>query len=157
PFHRLIPRRVERVAGAAGDHHLARRRHTDLDDALDEPNALFPRLDHVPRANPGDAALPVEADVDNEVAACHQGDARVLLVDRVALDEAAIGLGVLQETRPVPDLYRLQGGDAGADDLAAAAVARHQVRLDQPGRDLQVGAEVAAVEPDRHAVGRLAQ
>src|SRR5262249_5662909 len=118
---------------------------------------FFPRFDHVAGADPGGAALAVEADVDDEVTAGHQGDARVLFVNRVALDEAAVGPGVLQETRPVPDFHRLKRNDTGTDDLAAATVAGHQVRLDQAGGDLQVGAEVAAVEPDRHAVGRLAQ
>src|SRR5262249_50335594 len=104
-----------------------------------------------------DAALAVEADVDDEIAAGQLGDARVLLVHGVADDAATVGPGMLQEARAVPDLDRLQGGDAGADDLAAAGVARHQVRLDQAGRDLQVGPQITAVQVDRHPVGRGAE
>src|SRR5207245_7025601 len=62
------------------------------------------------------------------------------------------GLRMFEQTRPVPDLHRLEGGDAWADDLAAAAVAGHEMRLDQSGGDLQISADVAAIEIDRHAV-----
>src|SRR5262249_5067704 len=132
-LHRLVPGRVEWVAAAAGHDHLARRRHRRLDDALDETHALLPGADHVAGADPTDAAFAVDADVDDEVTAGHLRDARVLLVDGVAVEDAAVGAGVFEEARAVPDLDRLQRRDAGADDLAAAAVAGHQVRLDQPG------------------------
>src|SRR5205814_33720 len=130
-----------------------RLRHRHFHDALDERHAGLPRPDHVAGPEPGDAPLAVQADVDDEVAPGHERDPRVLLVDRVAGDDAAVGLGVLQELRPVPDLDRLQPGDAGTDHLPPAGVPGHQVRLDQPGGDLQVGPDVAAVEPDGHAVG----
>ena len=55
----------------------------------------------------------------------------VLLVDRVAVEDAAIGVGVFEQLGPVPSLDRLERGDAGADQLAAAGVAGHQVGLDQ--------------------------
>src|SRR5262249_40649334 len=44
-----------------------------------------------------------------------------------------------------------------ADDLPAAAVPGHQVRLDQARRDFQIGAKVALVEPDGDSGGRFAE
>ena len=81
-------------------------------------------------------------------------DPRVLLVDRVAVEEAAVGLGMLEELRAVPDLHGFERGDAGADQLAAAGIAGHQVRLDQAGGDLEVGLDVAACRsrPGRRGV-----
>jgi hypothetical protein len=85
------------------------------------------------------------------------GDARVLLVDWVAGHDAAIRAGIFQKAGTMPDLDRFQRGDARTDDLAAAAIACHQVRLDQSRGDLQIGTEIAAVEINRDAVGRLAE
>src|SRR5206468_2618807 len=101
---------------------------------------------------PGNAALAVDADVHDEVAPGLQSDPRVLLVDRVAFEDAAVGLRVFEELRAVPDLHRLQPRDPGADHLPPAAVPGHQVRLDQPCCDLQLGPGVAVVDPDRDAV-----
>ena len=91
--------------------------------------------------------LAVEHDVDDEVAAGHAGDPGVFLVDRVAVEDAAVGLGVLEKLRAVPDLDGFERGDSRADQLAAAGIAGHQVRLDQAGGDLQVGPNVAGVDP----------
>src|SRR5689334_19872910 len=76
---RLIPRRIERIAGTAGDHHIQWLLHRHAHHLLDETHALVPRLEHVAGTDPGNAPLAVDADVDNEVAAGLQGDARVLL------------------------------------------------------------------------------
>ena len=102
-------------------------------------------------------AAAVERDVDDEVAAGHPGDPGVFFVHRVALEDAAVGLGVLEELGAVPDLDRLQRGHARADQLAAAGIAGHQVRLDQAGGDLQVGPDVAAVDPAGHPARRRAE
>ena len=93
--------------------------------------------------------MAVDRDVDDEVAAGHTGDPRVLLVDRVAFEDAAIGPGVLEQRRAVPPLHRLDRGDAGTDQLAAARVAGHQMRLDQSRGNLQVGVQVARIDPGR--------
>jgi len=59
--------------------------------------------------------------VDDEVAAPAIRAMRVfLLVDGVALQDAAIGLWVLQESRSMPDLHCLQSSDAGQNHLASA-------------------------------------
>ena len=44
-----------------------------------------------------------------------------------------------------------EAGDAGADDFPATGVTRHEMRFDEAGGDLEVGAGVAVVDPDRHA------
>src|SRR5262249_57355125 len=100
---RLIPGGVQRIAGATGDHNVHGCRHRDLDDLLDEADARFPGLDHVAGPHPGDAALAIEADIDDEITASHQGAAGILLVHVIDLDDAAVGPGMLQELRPVPD------------------------------------------------------
>src|SRR5262249_51445968 len=125
-------------------------RHAD--HLLDEADALLPRFDHVAGADPRDSPLAVDADIDDEIAAGHLSDARVLLVDRVAFEEAAIGLRMLQKARPVPDLDGFQRGDTRADHLATARIAGHQVRLNESGRDFQVRLDVAAIDPGRDAV-----
>ena len=70
----------------------------------DEAHALLPGLDHVAGADPGDAPLAVEADVDDEIAAGHLGDARVLLVDGIAFQEAAVGRGCSRNCGPCQTL-----------------------------------------------------
>ena len=52
---------------------------------------------------------------------------------------------------------RLDRREAGADGLAAARVAGHQVRLDQPGGDAQVRLQPAPVEQDGDAVAAPAE
>ena len=44
--------------------------------------------------------------------------------------------------------HHLDARAAGRHRLAAAREAGHQMRLDQPGDDLEIGADQAAVEPD---------
>src|SRR5262249_52337940 len=100
---RLIPGGIERIAGAAGDHHVEPLGHRHLDDLSHDTHAFPPGPDHVAGADPGDAALAIETDIDDKIAAGHLGDARVLLVYRVALDDAAIGTRMLEEARAVPD------------------------------------------------------
>ena len=75
-------------------------------------------------------------------------------VDRVAVEDAAVGLGMLEQLGAVPALDRLERGHAGTDQLAAAGVAGHQVRLDQAGGDLQVGLDVAACRSSRESRAR---
>ena len=53
--------------------------------------------------------------------------------------------------------HRLDAGEPGATAFAAARVARHEVRLDEPGDDLEIGGHEAAVEPDLGAARRAAE
>ena len=64
------------------------------------------------------------------VAARLASDPGVLFVHGIAGEDAAIGVRVFEELRPVPDLDGLQSRDAGADQLPPAREAGHQVRLD---------------------------
>src|SRR5205807_2328472 len=69
----LVPGRIEGVACTAGDHDVERFSYRHLDHAFDEAHPVFPGFDHVAGPDPGDTALAVEADVDDEIAAGHQG------------------------------------------------------------------------------------
>jgi len=72
--------------------------------------------------------------------------ARLLAVEGVPLQHAVLGARVGHEPRAV------EGGDgvpvrhAGRDHLAPPRVAGHEVRLDEPGDDLEVGAGEAPVD-----------
>ena len=57
----------------------------------------------------------------------------------------------------MPHLHGFEGCDARTDQLPPAAVPGHQVRFDQPRRDLQFGLNVPLVDPRRHAVRRRAE
>ena len=76
-------------------------------------------------------------------------EARVIVEGQTV---GAIGPGMLEETRAMPDLDRLQTGNAGANDFSDAAIAGHQVRLDQASRDLQIRVHVTLVDVSRYAV-----
>ena len=147
PLDRLVERRVQRISGRAGDDDVHRPRDFRPANVLHEANAFEERLFHVAGHDRGDAPVAVERDIDDEVAARHAGDLGVLFVDGVAIQDAAVGLGVFEQLGAVPALDRFEGGHAGADQLPAARVAGHQVGLDQAGGDLQVGLHVAAVDP----------
>ena len=66
-------------------------------------------------------------------------------------------LGCSRKSGPCQTLTVSRRRDAGADQLAPAGEAGHQVRLDQAGRDLQIGPDVARVDPDRHAARARAE
>ena len=138
-FDRLIERRVERIAGRTGDDDVDRLAHACRRPLADELDPFEKRLLHVAGHEAQRPPLGVDHHVDDEIAAGVAADPGVLLVDRIAFENAAIGLGMFEEIGPVPDLHRFQGGDARADQLAPAGKTGHQVRLDQAGRDLQIG------------------
>ena len=87
--------------------------------AADELHAFFERGDHVAGDPLQRPPLGVDHHVDDEVAAGVPGDPGVLFVHRIAVEDAAVGLGVLEKVGPVPDLDRLQRRDARADQLSA--------------------------------------
>ena len=61
PLDRLIPGRVERIAGARGDDDVHRvRPPARATTFFDEAHAFEPGLFHVAGADPGDAALAVD-------------------------------------------------------------------------------------------------
>ena len=121
-----------------------------------EANAFEKCLLHVAGHDRRDPALAVERDVHDEVAAGHAGDLGVLFVDWVAIQDSAVGFGMLEQFRSMPALDRLERGHARADQLSAAGVAGHQMRLDQAGGDFQVGLHIAAVDPSGNPARRRA-
>src|SRR4029077_4719920 len=64
---RLVPGRIERIAGTAGDNNIQGLGHWDFDDALDEADAFFPGPDHVAGADPGNPSPFIETNIDDEV------------------------------------------------------------------------------------------
>ena len=124
-----------------------------LADRLDEFDAFREGRFHVASNERSHAAIVVERDVHNEIAAGHAGDPRVLFVDRVSVQNSAIGPRVLEESRPVPAFHRFEGRDARADQFAAARIAGHQVRLNQAGGDFEIGLDIAAIDPHGDAAG----
>ena len=122
-------------------------------DSPHELDALQERLLHIAGHEPQGTPFGIDDHVDDEVAAGAAGDPGVFFVDRIAVQDAAIRPRILQQLRPVPDLDRLQGGNAGADQLPPAREPGHQVRLDQANRDLEICLNVARIQPDRNASG----
>lgn len=122
-----------------------------------ELDAFEERRRHVAGHDVKDAALGVDHDVDDEVAAGHPRDGRVLLVNRIALQATVAGVGVLQEVGPVPNPHGIERRQSGTDQFASAGEAGHEMGLDQPGGDLQIGIDVAGVDPNRRAAFGLAQ
>ena len=81
-------------------------------------------------------------------------DLELLLVQRIADEVALHGERILHEAGGMEGADRLVAGDAGRDHLAAAGPAGHEMRLDQPGGDAQIGLDEAAVDADRRAARR---
>ncbi len=108
---------------------------------------------HVAGHDRGDLPAAVQGDVDDEIAAGHPGDSGVLFVDRVAVENPAIGVGMFEQFRAVPALDGLERSDSWTDQLTATGVAGHQVGLDQTGGDLQVGTNVSGVDPSGDSAG----
>ncbi len=103
------------------------------------------------------SALVVQHHVDDEITAGPTGDPGVLFVDRITVQDTAVGAGIFQKSRTVPLLDRFDPGDARTDQFAATREAGHQMRLDQPDRHLQIGLHVTRVDPDGHTTGTVAQ
>ena len=76
-------------------------------------------------------------------------------MQRVAGEVALDGQRVFHEPRAVEGADASAWRDAGSDHFAAARLAGHEVRLDQAGRDAQVGLDEAPVDPDRRAARRV--
>ena len=62
-----------------------------------------------------------------------------------------VARGCADPRRVVQRQHRLEPGQARRDQLRAAAEAGEEVRLDEAGRDPDVGLDPAPVQPDRHA------
>src|SRR5205823_4926580 len=96
-FHGLIKGRVERVAGAARDHDIDRLGYAIANDAADEVDAFFECSDHVAGDEFERPPIGVNHYIDNKIAADLAADPRVLFMNGIAVENAAIGFRVLQK------------------------------------------------------------
>ena len=143
---RLVVRQVERVAGGGGDRGVDGLVEGFQHHLRDELDAGAVRLLRVSGEDAGDRAVAGQRHVQQEIVAGHAGDLEQFAMQRVVLDGAFDGARVAHELRAVQDLDGLLRGESGRDQLAAAGVAQHQVRLDKPERDVQVGGDEALVD-----------
>ncbi len=108
-------------------------------------------LDHLAEIDVNEIAILVDHRVDGVDLAQHAHDLELLLVQRVAREVALDRRRVLHEARAVKGADGVGVGDSRCDDLPAARVAGHEMRLDEPGGDPQLGLDEAAIELDRRA------
>ena len=153
-FHRLIIGLVERRAGSRREHRGKAPPHRHpraLGDELDRGEVAG---DHLAEIDVHQIAVLVDHRVERVDVAQHPHDRELLLVQRVPGKIALDRRRILHEARAVERADRVLVCDTGRDHLAAPGVAGHEMRLDQPGRDAQVGVDEPAVELDRRAAPR---
>ena len=99
--------------------------------------------------------IPVLIDdcVQCECSADELHNLKLLFVKRVAVEVAVDRSGVRHESGAVKRRNRLRVSQPGSDDLPAARVTGHEVRLDQSCRDPQVRFDEPAVNPHNRAAG----
>src|SRR5579872_383853 len=154
---RLVERRVERIARAGSDHDVRGPRHRSLRRPRGMRDAGPPGLLQLSGEDRRDGVRAVQRHVDDHVWRRQLCNRQRLLMNGVAFHRSIRRQRRLEEARAVPVLDRLKRRQARHHQLSAAGVARHEVRLDQPDRNLQVGGAVAAVELYGHAVRRSAE
>ncbi len=147
----LVEGGVQRVAAAVRQHHVGRRLDARAGAVDDEAARLRVRRLQVPREGPHHAALAVHDDVERKVGRRHAGDGQRFLVAGVASEVGVAGRRIAHERLAVEVADSAEVGHAGADGLAPAAEAGHEVRLDQPGGHAETGLDVAAVQSDAAA------
>ena len=111
-------------------------------------------LDHFAEIDVDEIAVLVDHGVDRVDIAQHPHDLELLLVQRIAGEIALDRRRVFHEARAVKRPDRVRVRDSRRDDLPAARVARHEMRLDEPGRDAHFRLDEAPVELDRRAPHR---
>ena len=104
---------------------------------------------HVASPYPRHSAVGIETYIHDEVAARHLGDARAFLVDGIVDQRAGVGKRMTHHVRAMKRFDSFQRGYARTDDLAAAAVAGPQVRLNEAGGDLEIGFDIAVTTVGR--------
>ena len=140
PFDGLVERRVQRIAGRAGDDDSTGSGIVAVTGSRAKATPSEEGRFHVAGHDAKDPPLGVDHHVDDEIAAGHAGDRRVFLVNRIALQAAAAGVGVFEKSGPC-QTRTSPAGQAGANQLPAARKTGHEMRLDQAGRDLQIGVD----------------
>ena len=110
----------------------------------------------VAREHSRDMPCIVERDVHDEVDTNHARDFRRFDMKRIAVESTFACAFVTEHRWAMHDAHRFDARHARADSLPAATEACHEMRLDQRCRDVQVGFDEFAVNPDRRSVGCLA-
>jgi len=149
---RLVEAGIQGGAAGRDDHEVGRFVEGRVGFLLDEVRPLRVRGFGVAAEDANDAALAVERHVHQEVGARAAQHLEKPFVQRVSLEDAG-PYPALDHRGAVRHPHRLGGREPGAEDLAAAGVARHQVRLDHPGQDPEIPLEVEAVDADRDSAG----
>ena len=94
----------------------------------------------------GDLLLAIQRHVHREIDADHAGDLADVVVDRIALGDAPGRVRVADALGVVQHQHRLETREPGGHHLRAAAEAGEEVRLDEPGRDPDVGVHPRAIQ-----------
>ena len=126
----------------------AHRHARAVGDERDRREVAF---DHLAEVDVDEIAVLVDHGVDRVDVAQHPHDLELFLVQRIAGEIALDRRRVFHEARAVKRADRVRVRDARRDDLPAARVAGHEMRLDEPGRDAHVRLDEAPVELDRRA------
>jgi hypothetical protein len=107
--------------------------------------------DDLAEADEDEVARFVDHGVERVDVAQHAHDLQLLLVQRIADEVALDRERILHEARGVEGADGLVHARRRARHLAAARPAGHEVRLDEAGRDAQLGLDEAAVDLHRRA------
>ena len=151
-FDTLVKVEVERVARVGGDDDVEGRFDALHRGLADELVAGLVSLEEIAREDPGQLALFVQGDVQEETGADAQGDVSEFFPERVAHRDAKGGARIADVPRAVVAHDRLKRGAARHDALGSATEAGKEVRFNETGDDTEVGLDEVAVDEGGRAV-----
>ena len=105
----------------------------------------------------GDLLVAVERHIHREVNADHLRDLPNIVVDGIALGYAPRCVRMTDSPRVVKDQHRLESGKSGGDHFGSAAEPGEKVRLDESGRDSNIGSQPLTIQVDRDTSRGLAE
>ena len=97
------------------------------------------RTFRVARKYPSNFSVPGQRHVHDKVVSRHPRDLEQFFVERVVFHGPFHRTRISHEFRAVQNLDRLLSRQAGRDQLPRSRVAEHQMRLDEPERDMEIG------------------
>ena len=147
---RLVEVLVEREAGVGRQHDVERARHRAHRGLPHDGAGRLVHREQLAAEGVRDALLTVQHDVEREVRARRGGDRAHVVVHRIAVRDPPARIRMADAGGVVERQRRLEAGEARRDELGAAGEAREEVRLDEAGRDADVGPRPFAVQPHRH-------
>ena len=145
---RLIERQIERISSRSGNHRVGGLVQGRQCGCAHEFDAAREGRFRITREDGGDAAITGQRHVDHEIVPGHGRDLTELAMQRVLGKRALHRIGVSHEQRAVEPLDRLLAGQADRDQLAPARKTGHQMRLDEPEGDVEVGFDKSPVRVD---------